>query len=65
MPGFALRSDTSSGTLFAGVLGCTTSMSGVEATIETKLKSCSESYGSFEYSATLIACVVMSCSQML
>ena len=38
---------------------------GVEATIETKLKSCSESYGSFEYSATLIACVVMSCSQML
>jgi hypothetical protein len=33
LPGLALRRATSSRTLLAGVLGCTTSMSGVEATM--------------------------------
>src|SRR5439155_1872013 len=60
-----LSSAISSRTLLACVLGCTTSMSGVEATIATKVKSFIESYGSFGYSVLLMACVVMSCSQML
>ena len=60
-----MSSAISSFTLLAGVLGCTTSISGVEATMAMKVKSFIESYGSFGYSVVLMACVVMSCSQMV
>src|SRR3954468_12701432 len=65
LPGPDLSSASSSFTFLAGVLGCTTSMSGVDATSPTGVKSLTESYGSLVYRVALIACVVMSCSQIV
>ena len=46
-PGFALPSAINSFTDFTGSDGCTTSISGLEATSVIGVKSLTESYGSF------------------